>query len=223
MSWRVIGMLGRFLLRWWAKSAHIHFIGKENVDKMRAENKPVIVLVWHGRIFLVPYLFRKRGSIPLISPSRDGEIISRIVEGWGYRILRGSGSHTMVQSWKELIRCLARGEEILMVPDGPKGPSRKFKPGSLRLAQKTGAYLIPFTFSTSKKIILNSWDKFLLFYPFHPVVAVFGQPFQVPPDLDEKGLSRERQRIEAIMDDLEKKAAFFFEKNQCKNDNGITK
>ncbi len=219
LRWRFIGMTGRFILRWWAKSAHVHTVGKKNLEKLRAENKPVIVLVWHGRIFLVPYLFRKRGSIPLISPSQDGEIIARVVEGWGYRTLRGSGSHTMVQSWKQLIQSLNRGGEVLMVPDGPKGPARKLKYGSLRLAQKTGAFLIPFTFSTGKKIIMNSWDSFMMFYPFQKVVAIFGRPFRIDPELNELELTKERLRVERIMNDLERKADFFFEKKSHKDDN----
>jgi Na+/proline symporter/lysophospholipid acyltransferase (LPLAT)-like uncharacterized protein len=210
--WRMIGIAGRFILRWWAKSAHFHIVGGHHLEKLRRDKKPVVVLVWHGRIFPVPYLFRKRGSIPLISPSQDGEIIARIVEGWGFRILRGSGSHTMVRSWKQLLQCLKHGGEVLMVPDGPKGPDRKLKYGSLRLAQKTGAYLVPFTFSTRKKIILNSWDKFMMFYPFHNVAVVFGRPFQIPADMDEQELSQERLRVEKIMDDLERRADLFFRK-----------
>lgn len=214
LRWRLVGTAGRFILRCWSKSAFLHIKGKENLDELRAENKPVIVLVWHGRIFLVPYLFRNRGSIPLISPSRDGEIISRIVEGWGYRTLRGSGSHTMVQSWKQLVRSLHEGGEILMVPDGPKGPAGKCKPGSLRLAQTTGAYLIPFTFSATKKIIFKSWDRFLMFVPFHRVVALFGEPFQIDPGLDDQKLARECSRVEKIMNDLDRKAESYLLKEK---------
>jgi lysophospholipid acyltransferase (LPLAT)-like uncharacterized protein len=214
LRWRIVGITGRFLLRWWVKSAHLHIVGGGNLENLRAQKKPVIILVWHGRIFPVPYLFRKRGSIPLISPSQDGEIIARIVEGWGFRILRGSGSHTMVQSWKQLIRSLGQGGEVLMVPDGPKGPARKLKSGSLHLAQKTGAYLIPFTFSTDKKIFFNSWDRFMVFFPFQSVAAVFGRPFQIASELDEQQLARERSRVEKIMNDLERRADSIFEQNK---------
>jgi len=65
-----------------------------------------------------------------------------------------------------MISELKQGGEVIIVPDGPRGPNREMKLGGLKLAQETGAYLVPFTFSTSRKKFLGSWDSFLLFYPF---------------------------------------------------------
>ena len=209
--WRLIGALGRRILWVWAKSTRMIVLGHEAYSELRANNHPVVLLVWHGRIFLVPFFFRKRNIMPLISPSDDGEIVARIMMGWGYKILRGSGSHVIAKAWSEMVKELQQGGEVIIVPDGPKGPNRKMKLGALRLAQQTGAYLVPFSFSTSKKKILNSWDSFLMFYPFRKLVAVYGEPIAVGENLNEAEFEEERKRIQKILVDLDDKADQYFE------------
>jgi len=211
MRWRFVGRFGKILLWFWHKSARMTIVGEEEYREVRKRGKPVIFLVWHGRIFLVPYFFRRRKIMPLISPSGDGEIPAQIMARWDYKILRGSGSHSMVESWKEMVRELRSGGQVIIVPDGPKGPDRKVKLGGLRLAQQTGAYLVPFTFSTSKKKVLKSWDRFLMFRPFSRVVAFYGKPFMVDPDWGGDRLEKERLRIEKLLIELDHKADTFYE------------
>lgn len=210
IRWRLIGFFGKLILWVWAKSTRMKILGEERYRELRSQGKPVIFLVWHGRIFIVPYFFRRRKIMPLISPSKDGEIAARIMSGWDYRILRGSGSHTIVKAWNEMIRELKSGGELIIVPDGPKGPNRKMKLGGLKLAQETGAALVPFTFSTSRKKVLKSWDSFLMFYPFSRVVAIYGEPIRVDAALNEDELEKERQRIERLLVQLDEKADKYF-------------
>lgn len=207
----MVGLLGRWILWTWAKSTRITVHGEDAYLELRANKKPVVLLIWHGRICLVPFFFRKRNIMPLISPSEDGEIVARIMSGWGYKILRGSGSHVIVKAWGTMVKELQQGGEVLIVPDGPKGPNRKMKIGALKLARQTGAYLMPFSFSTSRKKFLNSWDSFLMFYPFRKVVAVYGNPITIPPNLNDNELEDERKRIEKLLVDLDEKADRYFE------------
>jgi len=210
IRWAFVGILGRVIVWLWAKSTKITVVGEEDYLELKKQKKPVILLIWHGRIFIVPYFFRNRGIMPLISPSEDGEIVAQIMAGWGYKIVRGSGSHAVVKAWNQMKVELIKGGELLIVPDGPKGPNRKLKPGCIKLAQETGAYLVPFTFSTSRKKFLRSWDRFLLFYPFSRVVAIYGKPFTVDADLKAGEYAEESQRIENIMSRLEEEADRYF-------------
>ncbi len=212
LRWRAIGIAGRFVLRWWAKSCRLTKIGEELYKNLRKEKRPVILLAWHGRMLLLPYFFRKRGIAALVSPSRDGEIIARIAAGWGFRVLRGSSSHAVVRAWVEMKKELERGGELIIIPDGPRGPDRVLKPGCIRLAAETGAFLVPFSFSASRKRFLKSWDRFLLFFPFSRLVAVFGKPARVPPSLDEEAMERERRRLEEALILLDGEADRAFEK-----------
>lgn len=210
IRWFLLEFLGKIILWLWAKSTRMTILGKEEYEALRKAGKPVIFLVWHGRIFLVPYFFRRRGIMPLVSPSQDGEIAARIMSRWGYRIARGSSSHAIIKAWNQMKEELQRGGEVIIVPDGPRGPNRKMKLGGLKLGQEAGAYLVPFTFSTSRKKILSSWDNFLIFYPFSKVVAIYGKPFLVNPSLKEDELENKRQKIENFMRQLDERADRYF-------------
>jgi lysophospholipid acyltransferase (LPLAT)-like uncharacterized protein len=80
------------------------------------------------------------------------------------------------------------------------------KPGCLKLAQDTGALLIPWSFSAARKKFLKSWDRFLFFYPFSRVVAIYGKPMTVSPALDEAEFEAERKRVEQALNDLDAQA-----------------
>lgn len=202
---RFIGFLGKLILGVWTLSVRMTVIGEERYRELRNQNKPVVLLVWHGRLLVVPYLFRKCGILALISPSEDGEILARIVSGWA-KVLRGSSSHSIVKAWGVMRKELDKGGEVIIVPDGPKGPNRTMKLGALKLSQQSGAYLVPFTFAASRKKTLNSWDSFLIFCPFTRVVALFGEPIVVDPKLRGDDLEKERQRIERILLQLDSEA-----------------
>jgi lysophospholipid acyltransferase (LPLAT)-like uncharacterized protein len=210
LRWNLIGILGKLALWIWAKSTRMKIIGQERYKELRDKGKAVIFLVWHGRIFIVPYFFRKRGIMPLISPSKDGEFPAQIMSRWGYRNLRGSSSHAVIRVWNRMKNELKKGGEVIIVPDGPRGPDREMKLGGIKLAQETGAVLVPFTFSTSRKKFLKSWDKFLIFYPFTKVVAVYGPPMNVDPALKDDALEKERQKIERVLIELDEKADRFY-------------
>jgi lysophospholipid acyltransferase (LPLAT)-like uncharacterized protein len=206
-----LGVFGKMIMWLWVKTTRLIVVNDGEYRRLRRERRPVVLLVWHGRIFLVPYYFRKKNIMPLVSPSADGEIAAQIMARWGYRILRGSGSHTMVGAWKQMIKELREGGEVIIVPDGPRGPNRIHKLGGLKLAKETGAHCVPFTFSTDRKKILRSWDHFLMFKPFSRVVVIFGDPFTIAADISEEELERERLRAERLLTELDQKADRYFE------------
>src|SRR4030042_4698705 len=129
VRWKAVGVLGRFVLRVCAKTSRIKVLGEDEYRKAKQAGKPIILLIWHGRLMLAPYFFRKRRITGLVSPSRDGEIIAQIALGWRFRIVRGSGSHSIVRAWVEMRQDLRKGGELIIIPDGPRGPDRPLKPG----------------------------------------------------------------------------------------------
>lgn len=208
--WKAIGVLGRFILRAWGKSSRINVIREEEYWKAKQAGKPIILLIWHGRQMFAPYFFRGQRITVLVSPSRDGEIIAQIAMGWQYRIVRGSGSHSIVRAWVKMRQDLRRGGEVVITPDGPRGPDRQLKPGCLKLAQDTGAVLVPWSFSASRRKFLRSWDRFLFFYPFSRIVAVYGKPLTVSPALDDAEFETERRRVERALNDADAEADSHF-------------
>ncbi len=208
--WMVIGLMGKFLVWFLGVSTQKTILGEKPYIKLRKKGEPVIFILWHGRILFAAYFFRNRNIYTLVSPSRDGEIIAQILSRWRYRLLRGSGSHSVVEEWKKMKNLMAEGKELIIVADGPTGPERKMKPGAVKLAQETGAYLIPFAFSAKKKKFFKSWDRFLFFYPFTKLVAAYGKPFRIKPDLDPQEFERERLRIQNYLIKLDELTDKFF-------------
>ncbi len=206
-----VGFFGKRLFWLLAKSCRWTILGEEAYRNLRIQGRPTVILVWHGRIFVVPYFFRRRGIMPLVSPSKDGEIAAQIMERWGYKILRGSGSHSVVRAWNEMKRELGRGGEVIIVPDGPRGPDRVLKQGCIKLGAETKAVLIPFSFSASKRRTLRSWDQFLMFPPFSRVVVVYGPPIEIPSQLSEEDFEKERRRVEQLLTDLDRQADSHFQ------------
>jgi hypothetical protein len=100
------------------------------------------------------------------------------------------------------------------MPDGPKGPRHVFKSGAIAIAQKSSAYLLPFTFACSRPFVFKkSWDRFTIVLPFSQSAAIYGEPIAVPPGLREEAFENFRQMVEKKMMTLEKYAEAFFIKN----------
>jgi len=211
IHWWLVGHVGKFVFWLWSKSVRLTILGEDKYKALRDEGKAVVFLAWHGRIFIVPYFFRKRNIMPLVSPSEDGEIPAQIMARWGYKILRGSGSHAIIRAWNVMKQELKDGGEVIIIPDGPKGPGRIMKMGGIKLAHETGAYLVPFSFSASRKKVLSSWDLFVIGKPFSRVVAIYGDPIAIDPSLDADGLEKERARLEKILCDLDAQADQYFD------------
>ncbi len=206
----LIGTVGKLAYRLWMWSTRITVEGEEPYRLLRDQRKAVILMVWHGRLFITPFFFRNRGIMPMISPSGDGELLVRLASGWGYKFLRGSGSHSMLKAWATLKDELAQGGEVVIVPDGPKGPGREMKPGALKLSQVTGAPIVPFSFSAAQRKIFGSWDGFLLPWPFQRLVAIYGEPFTVDPGLKDEAFEQVRLRIENLLRELDERADHYF-------------
>ena len=211
IHWWLVGHVGKFVFWLWSKSVRLTILGEDKYKALRDKGKAVVFLAWHGRIFIVPYFFRKRNIMPLVSPSGDGEIPAQIMARWGYKILRGSGSHAIIRAWNVMKQELKDGGEVIIIPDGPKGPGRVMKMGGIKLAHETGAYLVPFSFSASRKKVLSSWDLFVIGKPFSRVVAIYGDPITIDPSLDADGLEKERARIEKVLCDLDAQADQYFD------------
>ncbi len=201
-----IDRLGRPLMALWMKTLRLSIEGERAYRDLRRVGRPVIIMVWHGKIFSPPYIFRRRGVMPLVSPSQDGELIARLIDDWGYKVIRGSGSHVMKRAWIYLKRELEAGGEVLIVADGPTGPDRVLKMGGIKLASETGALLVPYTFAAAGKKVFRSWDRFEVPCPFTRAAAVYGEPIEIPRGLDAAGLERERLRVEKIMVEFDRAA-----------------
>jgi 3-deoxy-D-manno-octulosonic-acid transferase len=160
---------------------------------------PVIYALWHGHILLPPLLYGTRRARVMASPSRDGELVTRYMRRFGLEAVRGSSSRRGSGALRLLARSLDEGRDVVVVPDGPRGPAQVAKPGIVRLARLSGAAIVPLAVGASSEWRLSSWDAFRIPRPFARCVARFGDPIYVPHAIDHGGEERARAQVEASL------------------------
>src|SRR5206468_2108301 len=78
----------------------------------------------------------------MLSWHRDAEIAAQAMRHLGIRAVRGSATRGWLGGLRGLLAARARGEDIVIVPDGPRGPRHEAKDGALQLARATGLPLV---------------------------------------------------------------------------------
>jgi lysophospholipid acyltransferase (LPLAT)-like uncharacterized protein len=160
---------------------------------------PAIYATWHGRILLLPYLYGWRRACVLASPSRDGEIVARFVARFGLEPVRGSSSRGGAEALRLLLRALDRRRDVVVVPDGPRGPREMAKLGVVVLARLSGAPIVPIAIGVSAEWRLRSWDEFRIPKPFARCVLRFGDPIRIAADADRSAQEAARKEVEAVL------------------------
>jgi lysophospholipid acyltransferase (LPLAT)-like uncharacterized protein len=177
-----------------------------------AAEKPIIPCYWHQRqFFCVRYVIglQRRGIkiAFLVSPSRDGELAARVLSRFGLHTIRGSSTRTGAQAMRDLYQAIRRdGVSPATTPDGPTGPPHKFKPGTVMLAQLSGAPMLPVSYAASKGWRLKTWDRFLIPRPFARIVIAVGRPRYVERASAASRLDAIRQEMEDTLMNLEAEA-----------------
>lgn len=195
----VIGVLGRSC-RWDVE-------GDEDPEEwLRRHDGPVVVATWHEHAALLGYWFPRRllsrgyRVASLSSQSRDGEIGTRVSEGWGSRVIRGSSSRGGSLGLRRLYRAMVKDRRsVVMLPDAPRGPRREAKPGTVILAQMGGVPIVPLGFSAERAWRLKSWDRMIVPKPFSRVTVRMGEPFHVPAGEDREVA---RKRLERALNEV---------------------
>ncbi|MES2308750.1 MAG: lysophospholipid acyltransferase family protein, partial [Verrucomicrobiota bacterium] len=137
-------------------------------------------------------LLPHRSAKTLISPSRDGEWITSIIQQFGFSAIRGSTSKKGALAFRELLKEIHKGKgDIGITPDGPRGPVYRVQPGVIRLSQFTGRPILPLTYHIRHKIELKSWDRFQIPLPLSEITLVIGKPRVIPRDLTDDQLQGE--------------------------------
>jgi len=167
---------------------------------------PLILCFWHNRILAITLAFlrkyphsKRKGVTVLTSPSRDGEVLSQIMDKLGMGSVRGSSSRRGSQAMRELIRLVESGRDIAITPDGPRGPRYKLGAGAILLAQTTGATLLPMHAKFSRAIRMKTWDGFTIPLPFSTISVTVGETISVPPDLTPEEFEAMRLRVETLL------------------------
>ncbi len=149
-----------------ARSIRYETRGHEAVDGLYREGRHIILAFWHAQQLMVPFGYRGAGAHVLISQHGDGEIIARIIARFGHGAVRGSSTRGGAGALRALIKLGRSGRDIVVTPDGPKGPRHVVKLGVIHLAKATGLPIVPLAFACSKKNSLRAGIATWFRFPF---------------------------------------------------------
>jgi lysophospholipid acyltransferase (LPLAT)-like uncharacterized protein len=171
----------------------------------RSEN--LIYAFWHSSLLMASFHYRNLGVVGLISYSKDGELLARVVEPLGYVLVRGSTSRGSLQALRGLVRHLRDGRDVALTPDGPRGPREVAQEGTIHLARLTGKRIVPLVFDCTRKRRLHSWDRLIVPMPFSRGVFVYRDPIEVPRDADAAEIEAKRKLLEGELHEATRRAA----------------
>ena len=173
-----------------------------NISNPSAGVKDCVYIFWHSKMLIGWWLFKNKKPVALVSKSKDGEILSNVLNKWNYKVVRGSSSKGGKDALNEITQLAKSGNTIVITPDGPRGPANEIKNGALIISNKSGLPIIPVKITYAKKIILQkSWDKFEIPFPFSVCTVYFGKEFKYDKFLESDDLLNLKKNISEEMKD----------------------
>ncbi|WP_221270338.1 lysophospholipid acyltransferase family protein [Desulfurispira natronophila] len=157
--------------------------GIENLQSVESLPNGYTIACWHGRLLSALWLYGRGNAFAVLSSHKDGEMFSRVLRYFGHDCVRGSSTRGGSAALRQMIKKLRQGCDIAITPDGPKGPPRIVKPGTMVAAKSTKTAVLPVSYSCQPLRHLSSWDSFVLPRPFGTMFFVIEPPI-FPADLE---------------------------------------
>ena len=158
----------------------ISITGEKNLLKLLKSGDPIMLCVWHGRLLFPSWYIRHHTTLHIISSRHpDSELLAHVLKHWGYGLIRGSTKKGGGQVIREMAKIFKEGGMIAVTNDGPKGPVRIAKSGSIGLALNNNVKIITVTGSATKYWHMKSWDRFMLPKPFGKIKIVISSPLKI--------------------------------------------
>jgi lysophospholipid acyltransferase (LPLAT)-like uncharacterized protein len=160
----IIYLLMRFI--WFSTSKKFHFISPVGKEQH-------VCVCWHGELFMSPQAYRKihkkHKASAIISSHYDGSLIANTLNMLGIKSLRGSSSKGAKQVLLQAFKSIKSGEEVLITPDGPRGPRHSMSDGAIGIALRSKLPVFVMSYQAKKYWQLGSWDRFVIPKPFTKV------------------------------------------------------
>jgi len=176
----LIPLLGRLIFQILFFLNKVSIKGEENLLDLIKSGEPIMLCVWHGRLLFPSWYIRYHTTLHIISSRHaDSELLAQILKHWGYGLIRGSTNKGGMSVIREMTEIFKGGGIIAITNDGPKGPARIAKSGSIALAIKNNVKIITVTGSATKYWQMKSWDHFMLPKPFGKIQIVVSKPMDI--------------------------------------------
>jgi hypothetical protein len=189
----------------------VRFELKDGSSHLRSVfDEKLIFAIWHNRLALSLMLHRRymlgqdreRRLAAMVSASRDGGLLSRVLELFGVQPVRGSSSRRGAQALREMVSWAVAGYDLAITPDGPRGPCYEVQEGVISTAQLTGLAVVPVSYYLNWKIRAKSWDRFQIPLPFTRCDVFVGKPIRVPREASDAERELLRKELERALREI---------------------
>jgi len=153
--------------------------GQEDLLRALSKKQPIMLCMWHEQLVFVSRFFKNTSLnfYGIISTHFDAEIYSKILRNWKIKLIRGSSTRGWTNVVKQMIKVFQTTNAVVAITnDGPQGPPKIAKEGSLSVAKKYNAQIVVAAATASRFWRINSWDKTILPKPFSTIYVQFSKP-----------------------------------------------
>jgi lysophospholipid acyltransferase (LPLAT)-like uncharacterized protein len=200
---RVLGALITAYIRFVRLTSTWGVEGTEDRNRCWEDGRPFLIALWHNRIGMMPYAYPEKFHelFLLASAHSDGRLVPSVLCKFGMTSILVD-SKEPAKATRAVVKKLREGERVGICPDGPRGPRLEVKEGTIVIAAMTGAAIIPVTYSMRRRLVLGSWDRFIVPLPFNRGVCRWGRVIEVPRGADAETRAVLRRELEDAMNAL---------------------
>jgi len=145
---KVIRAIGRFVIPplayiimriiWYSLSKKFNFITPIGEEQH-------VCVCWHSELLMSPQAYRKihpkHPAMAIVSSHFDGSLIANTLNLLKIRPLRGSSRKGASKVLLQAFRNIKKGKEVLITPDGPKGPRHSMSDGAIASDKEQTTYI----------------------------------------------------------------------------------
>ena len=149
----------------WIRLAHATStwdkVGFEDMERCLKNGDPIIIVLWHQRVMMSPYLFDPTlGTIcSLTSTSRAGRMAGNVAARFGLNTIAMHSRKQRVALTRAVLRKIRQGSSVGVTADGPSGPARTASLAPVKWAGGSGKRVFLVSFSAKRVHVLPTWDK----------------------------------------------------------------
>ena len=198
---KLAGLGLSWVLRRWINTISFKFRNLSPTDlEPRQDNPagPFLVAFWHQDVAVMTARYAGPHMRPLISEHADGQLINEAGRHLRMKAVMGSTTRGAVRAVRQMVN--HKGPvNLVITPDGPKGPKFEVQSGVVYLASRGGLPILPIGYGYGKAWRLPTWDRMVIPWPGSEVYCVGGVPIHVPPDAGREELEVYRMRVQEAM------------------------
>ena len=197
---KLVAFAGVVFLRLWLGTLRYRFLALgPRIDVKRVDRRQRFLWIfWHEYMLVPAYLYPREDVHVLISTHADGELIAQVCRRLGFQTVRGSTTRRGVEATRQMLK-MSQDGQLVVTPDGPRGPRRRLQSGVVHLAALTGLPILPMGFAFDRPWRARSWDRFALPWPGSRAASVSGEPIVVPADATREELEAYRVQVEEAL------------------------